>query len=344
MGLPSLNLSTFGSRPFLAIVVLLGCFPSPSDAQTVPIPELSAWEANMTTYGNQHCKSLQGKPTGEKADKTYYDAERVYYQIQTYTSDPSWKYCANLAERLYRDQYVVPNNGKIPGYWNFTTGLRLDFERYGDGKSKEAIVLLSQNAAFAVDGTPLPWTAGTDASREVAYTIISYLEAERVGQARRARLTDMINQALGHIDQWFVSQTAPYMRPFMVGLTLEALIRVQERLPDARIPAAVATALDGLWTRTWLPASQAFMYTDRVASDGSGGTEPAPDLNLLIAPAYAWMYLQTGNVQFRDRGDQVFAGGVKGAYLGLSKQFNQNYSWSVDYVAWRRAADARYAR
>src|ERR1051326_862711 len=221
----ALRLSALGSRTVLAIVAL-GCLPSPSHEQTVPIPELSAWEANMTTYGNEYCKALQGKPTGVKVDNTYYDAERVFYQIQTYTGDPSWKYCANVAEKMYRDQYVLPNNGKVPGYWNFTTGLRLDFERYADGKSKDAIILLSQNAAFAVDGTPLPWTAGTDASREVAYTIICYLDAELVGPARRARLTDMINQALSHIDQWFVSQTAPYMRPFMVGLTLQALIRV----------------------------------------------------------------------------------------------------------------------
>jgi hypothetical protein len=327
---------TFG---ILMLGVASQCFvPTWSRAQTVPIPQLAAWESHMINYGNQHCNALQGGPVNERIDKTYYDAERVYYQIQTYTNDPSWKYCAGLAERAYRDQYVLRNDGKVPGYWNFTTGLRMDFQRYADGKSKQAISLLSQNAAFAPDGTPLEWTAGTDASREVAYTIICYLDAEAVGLPRRARLTDMVNQALGHIDQWFVSQTAPYMRPFMVGLTLQALIRVQAVMPDPRIPQAIATAIDGLWTRTWLPAAEAFMYTDRVASDQSGGMEPASDLNLLIAPAYAWMYLQSGNTLYRDRGDQIFAGGVKGAYLGIAKLFNQNYMWSFDYVTWRRAA------
>jgi hypothetical protein len=86
-------------------------------------------------------------------------------------------------------------------------------------------------------------------------------------------------------------------------------------------------------------SSEAFMYTDRVASDGTGGMEPAPDLNLLIAPAYAWMYLQTGDVQYRDRGDQIFAGGVKHSWLGASKQFNQNYIWSFAYVSWRQMGD-----
>jgi hypothetical protein len=36
-----------------------------------------------------------------------------------------------------------------------------------------------------------------------------------------------------------------------------------------------------------------------------------------------------------DRGDQIFAGGVTQAYLQNAKQFNQNYRWSFDYIAWR---------
>ena len=72
------------------------------------------------------------------------------------------------------------------------------------------------------------------------------------------------------------------------------------------------------------------------------GTRPsqpnpaAPDLNLLIAPAFAWMYQQTGDTTYRDRGDQIFAGGVKGAISTDGKQFNQNYMWSFDYVKWRQ--------
>jgi hypothetical protein len=47
------------------------------------------------------------------------------------------------------------------------------------------------------------------------------------------------------------------------------------------------------------------------------------------------MYQQTGDDTYRDRGDQVFAGGVRGAWLDGPKQFNQNYMWSFDYVKWR---------
>ena len=78
------------------------------------------------------------------------------------------------------------------------------------------------------------------------------------------------------------------------------------------------------------------MYTDR-ATD-TGGMEAAPDLNLLIAPVYAWLYHQTGNTVYRDRADQIFAGGVAGAFLSQGKQFDQNYRLSFEYLRWRNSA------
>ena len=140
------NARWLATSAFVSAVLLAP--PGTGHAQSVPIPELSQWEANMATYGSKHCKSLRSGPL----DKTYYDAERVYYQINTYTGDPSWKTCAGYAEKLYRDQYVVRNKGQVPGYWNFTQGLLLDFQRTSDRKSKDAVVLLSKMR-------PMPGTA-----------------------------------------------------------------------------------------------------------------------------------------------------------------------------------------
>src|SRR3989441_1203069 len=123
----------------------------------------------------------------------------------------------------------------------------------------------------------------------------------------------------------------------MVGLTAEALIMEYEKTGDSRILPALKTALDWLWANAWVTGDQAFWYDNAVANP----TVPwpsrpgAPDLNLLIAPAYAWLYRQTGDTKYRDRGDQIFAGGVQFAFLGGGKQFDQNYKWSFDYVKWR---------
>src|SRR4030095_12873461 len=152
-------------------------------------------------------------------------------------------------------------------------------------------------------------------------------------------------------DQWFISKSfrlpagtdVPqatgqyYVQPFMVGLTMHALIRYWDATHDPRVQPALQKALDWLWARAWVAKDRAFWY-DNWAADGNQAfpqKKGAPDLNLLIAPAFAWMYQQTRDVTYRDRGDQVFAGGVTGAWLDGGKQFNQNYMWSFDYVKWR---------
>jgi hypothetical protein len=305
---------------------------SNSASQLAPIPQLKRWETQMVTFGQAVCDSLAtGKTPDERLSSVYYDAQRVFLQMADYTGNGAWNVCAQRARMVYRDEYVLRHKGQVPGYWNFTHGLTIDYLRTGDVTSKQAVMLLAWNAAFARDGTPLDWTKNAKLSREVAYTIMAYLNAEKVGASRRDRLQPLVNQALGHLDQWFVSKTASYVQPFMVGLTMEALIMYYEAIQDPRIPPAIKAAMDSLWTNAWQGTDAGFWYE---SSDKRSG---APDLNLLIAPAYAWLYRSTGEPAYRDRGDQVFAGGVQRAYLGQGKQFNQNYRWSFDYVKWRTA-------
>jgi len=318
----------------------------------VAIPELARWKSQMLTFGQKACQTTAAATTAdEKLGATYYDATRVYEQIADFTGQAAWEDCAEKAKAIYRG-YVFRNQGKVPGYWNFTTGFRMDWDRNSDALSKEAGILLSQNAAYCSDATPLASSASAGYSREVAYCIMSYLNAEALGQPRRPRLAALANQALNHIDQWFVSKTfrAPgtfplvplaagqyYIQPFMVGLTTQALIRYWEATHDPRVQPVVKVALDWLWTRAWVSGDHAFWYENYVSDPSKPfPSKPgAPDLNLLIAPAFAWMYHQTGDETYRDRGDQVFAGGVRGAWLYGAKQFNQNYMWSFDYVKWR---------
>src|SRR5256885_11803155 len=175
-----------------------------------------------------------------------------------YTRDPKWTACAGYVKAMYRDTYVIPNSGKVPGWRNFTHGLAMDHLRSGDAQSKNAALLLSNNAAFAPDSTPFAWVIGAGTSREVAYAIHSYLNAEKVGAPARARLAQYVDIALGHLDQWFVSKTyrcagstcgagaqpgTYYIQPFMAGLTAEALIGYYEKTKDTRIFPAVKTAM-----------------------------------------------------------------------------------------------------
>jgi hypothetical protein len=124
----------------------------------------------------------------------------------------------------------------------------------------------------------------------------------------------------------------------MAGLTSEALILYYQKTGDPRVPPAIRLAMDYLWNHLWVSSAEAFLYIDRAVDSegGQGAVRPAPDLNLLIAPAFAWLYAKTGEAIWLQRGDQIFASGVRNAAVDFqSKQFNQNYRWSFSYVAWR---------
>jgi hypothetical protein len=304
-----------------------------------PIPNLDLWKSQMLSYGTVHCNNYLNGAINFDTHllATYYDAEWVFYQIGDFTKDSKWYNCAQAAENVYRDQYLIPNNAVLPGYWNFSHGVTRDFLSTGDLTSKNAALMLAQNASYAPDTTPLSWTVDSTMSREVAYAIMAYLNAESIGGPVRARRNQLVEQAFSHIDQWFISRTAPYVRPFMFSLTAHALISYDSQVGGMtdRTVTALSQGADWIWNNMWLPGNEAFKYTDRVTD--TGGTEAAPDLNLLIAPIYAWLYHQTGNVTYRDRGDQIFVGGTKSAYLTNAKQFNQNYRWSFDFIKWRSA-------
>ena len=311
-----------------------------ADRKAPPIPHLQLWEEQMVKFGHKHGEFLA--KGGDELDPllfaTYYDAQRVFLQIADYTKDKVWLAYAQHACEVYRDRYVLPNQGKIPGYWIFPHGLAMDFERRGAAKSRQAVLLISQFAAFAADTTPTDETKQPGLSREVAYNIMTLLKAEEVGARPRKRLNLLQEQALGHYDQWFISETAEYVQPFMAGLTAEALIGCYAKANDPKIVATIKAGLDWLWENAWLADAGAFRYCTKPIDEQ--GTDPASDLNLLIAPAYAWIYHKTGDKTYRDRADEIFAGGVRQAWLDAPKQFNQNYRWSFDYIRWRNAEPA----
>jgi len=301
------------------------------------VPLLTTWEANMVKYGTQHGTRLaasQDGPLDPALAATYYDAQRVYLQIADYTRDEKYLKFARAAEHVYRDRYVFRHEGAVAGYWNFTEGLTRDFLRERDERSREAVLLLSRRAMYAADDTPLDWTADVSRSREVAYAIMSYVNAQRVGAPRRERLRALVRQAQGHVENEFTREVPA---PFMFALSAESLILYDEHVEaDPALVDRLARAADATWQQAWLPRSEAFYYSREE------GRKPAPDLNLLIAPVYAWLYLRTGQTRFRDRGDYLFAGGVRRAYLDGEKQFLQNYRWSFDFVRWRRSGEAAH--
>ena len=275
----------------------------------------------------------------------YYDAARVMYNIGDYLAANGgdathWYTAAAHAAVAYRDGYLIPSSYQALGYWNFSAGLRMHWERTGDVASKNAVILLSQNAAFAQDFSTNAdvWDANNDTpngggSREAAYAFMSHLDAEACGAARRTRTVQLVDALLHHLDQWATGLAYTYCRPFMTGLTGEAVIRgVGAGLIDPTVAKtklqAVLTYINGIYDAP----TKAYHYTDRdlgVPED----LLPAPDLNMLIAPVHAWV----GGAANLTRAEDLFDGAVAGAWLGggsNQKQFNQNYRWFPSLFTW----------
>ncbi len=291
-----------------------------------PVPELARFRANMLTYGKQHAdwmRENKSKAFDPALAATYYDAARVYYNIADDTGDAIWLAAVSDAVYVYRDRYVLPNNGNVPGYWNFGRGLAEHFRRTGDVKSRNAVYAMADTASYSRDWESPNLLTSYEVSREVAYALLTRLEAESIGKAHSARTDLLYTKALGHIDQWTGGATG-YIQPFMVGITCEALIAYHAATGDARALPAVQRALDLIWTLAWREADGGFYYESTAPDRG------APDLNMLIAPAFGWVYRQTGDVVYtlslhvvyRDRGDKVFAGdgtAVTSGTLTISK-------------------------
>ena len=337
------------------------------------LPLLALWESNMLTHGAIWGDWLVANPEGAGAlNNTYYDGQRVFFQIADYTSDnATWYPYAAAAEVVRRDNYyltILQGPYKASGHQRFMHGLYQDAVRTGDAISIAGIPLLRDEPSQSnpdTSGSAAGWWA-SGFSREIAYGLSGQVFAERYGHARNeTRMATFVAMCLAHVNEWVTEvyiDPTNVLKPWMCGLTAEALIDYyqwevdQGNSPDETIPNAlksladflmVATVQDGVnagklmwvadlggsggaWDDTGGVGYGAFRYEDANAAN------PAPDLTLLVAPLFAWVFNHFGIESYITFGDLVWEGGVGlGAPFSAGKQFNQNYRWSFDYVTWR---------
>jgi hypothetical protein len=165
--------------------------------------------------------------------------------------------------------------------------------------------------------------------------------------------------------QKWAAYDVQYCRPFMMGLTCKALIDYYYYVSqDTIIIDRIRAGLDYIWDSCWKATAgawgraNAFTYTDRPTDQMFPLTHRTsqaldqftqPDLNMIVCPAFGWMYHVTGESKWRTRGDQIFTGsipiyngnvGVSGADLGQPNQYvsgkrhNQQLYWGPKYFLW----------
>ena len=317
-------------------------------------PALAQWEEDMVTYGKQWGEAIRNENNySTQLPMHYYDARRIHLQIADYTGDAEpWESYARAAGDVY-DRYLRDNDFGTAGYMRFPHGLFIDWERNNNSTARNYLIRMRDNGAFSNPDTN-NWADSwyrQRYSREVAYALQNHMLAERAGEPRQTERVNLYaDMALAHVEIWttgnFIHSDSnwQFVQAFMAGLTASALIEYYERSveigsPDERVPEALETLADWLWDNMWVADVNGTGYgafshvTPRVV--GVGSESPSPDLSLLIAPMYGWLYRETGASRFLERGDAVFEGGVMLADLGGAKRFNQNYRNSFEYVEWR---------
>ena len=266
---------------------------------------------------------------GWEGDAWYYDGGRVYLQIADYRPKDyeRWARCAALILEPYRDYFDA---GKSLGGWRlFPYGLAMNYWRTGDEGSKQAVTAMATRSPYVPTGGEPDYRL----TRETAYVIDVWVAAEELGAPRNPLLLRSIDFALGHLDQF---EAGDEVHTFMAGLCLEALINYYEMTvtqgkPDHRIPAAVKTALDFMWDGGPVDKRNYGLIYDHFSVPANSSTE----LNLLVAPAYAWYWSKTGDNTYLERGDLLFEHALDSPIDYSGKIFSQNYKWSFDYVRWR---------
>jgi len=290
-----------------------------------PIPGLRKWEDSMTSLGNQWCDTSQVFAFGTESQVWYYDGGRVYQQIADYTGNSRWLDCARNILTQYRVN-VLSRNGSMQGWRTFTQGLTMNYLRTGDSGSRDAVISMAQNSAFAAS------SGGNDVNliRETAYIVETYVKQQQLTGVVNPHLAKAVDYLLGDFDVLFRSDPNAFQQSFFDGLAAEALIQYYEVSSDPRVPVAIKAMLDFIWTNCWDQNTHMLLYSP-LATPGAYETVS----NNLVVPAFAWYWSVTGDTTYLTRGDELFSHALDQDITYSGKIFSQNYHWSFDYVRWR---------
>lgn len=288
-------------------------------------------------------------PAGEQGlANAYYDGEAAGYKLGI----PDLAAEAYLA---YVPYYVLPANGRVQGYRNFTEGQLQDVLLNTSRRSEalKSIQLQLQNGAYVASGD----CSSVDLSRECAYAIETHVNAAKAGiqlsMTQKTRLNQLVNWSIGHVTKWNTPSSVPYYRPFMGGITCRSLDKYFKW--SGAVPSGFSIQLTNLCDNTWklwkeLPGlwgrGQSFLYTDRNINDPLDNFTQ-PDLNNLISPMFAWSFELSKQTTDKDRAFKAFKGGIpvylngvhqSGANIGSpenpsGKQFDQQMFWIETLMA-----------
>ena len=341
---------------------------SPLALLTGPVTPLSspasAYDTLQLTKGRIYADGFPQFP-GDILASNFYDFALALYEVYYRTGDPYWRDKARVVAAAQRDYQGNQNlNAYLAGNYKLgtisprdmsTLGMAISVVEAGDSatpglRSTRQIVNDQARFGAAYFGTfrycgPTPATTCRNDVREPAYALIAMLAATILGDDHRDDAKKSLDSFLAGQEpggNWLMQQldlvpAGPLTLNYMNGLAMEALILYDRVIGDPRIVPAIERCMNFMWTTQWVPAAQAFQYAS--LTSGSVNTNPYPNLNGLLLPAWGYAYAKTRNPAYKDQGDQILSGliqpGADRSYgIYEVKQYGQMFRSSPRYFGY----------
>ena len=314
-----------------------GCLPDPTPP-AIPIPGLDWWERNCQLQAMMHCNPRPGSDVmyPYSASSAYYDGAWSLFQLADYTGNVEYEWGANVLLDIYMT--YIEATGSARGTRVYLDGLVESYLRNGDQRAKYAAWKVHDHSAYTdTGGGPTG-----NLCRETALALRAYMVMEkRMGADHHPMFENAVGYLIGDLEQWYVTGGVG-MELFMHGLVCQTLIEYLEFRPAAvereRITHLTKLSADWLWNNAWVevsPTSGKTVQGFKYKKDSTTGT---PDLNMFFAPMFAWLWRETGDDVYRQRGDLIFESGAKRCHIHEpynGKQFAQYMYGAFPYIRLR---------
>jgi hypothetical protein len=317
-----------------------------------PVLDVEGWGGDFLRYETdfRRYSEYHWAATGISWDKdygNYYDRAKIYYAWWARTGNLIYLNRAHDMAVNYRTYYVEKQDYAVADYWSMPTGIALHHLCTGDERSRLAVGRMADRFTEAYwwdhigNSRSLHMDGRGQARCLEAFLLAWYLDAPSSrGNDWSARVRDAATKILSTQNkagayQWAVHCGAE--KPFMTGMVNDALAMYAQIFApqDGRIAIAIQRSVDYLWAYCWIENRKAMRYVEMPCSSTGEMPVPAVDLNNMISASFGYVYQNTRDATYRDRGDAMFFAAVRAAYLRGGKQFNQQYASSYKYLAYR---------
>ncbi len=319
--------------------------PTPTPGGGDPVapepPLLSMYEQDMVYHGKAVGDWQQ---TVSTQDSQYYDGLRVHQQIRDYaraniSSSQATLYLNNVARyisrsiQVVRNNYVIPNDGKVQDWRRFPKGLYYHYLETGDQDSYDALLMLRDGKTNGT-GDPLNHPEFGQASwmREMSYWLQAHIWGEKLDGTRNvakvSKYVEYLESQLRQVrnndytDPTYGDGDNDYMQSFYMGLCGMALIEWYEHAGNTYWPTDNwDTIPDALRDVFWWMMDQ--------GPDGAKivlNADGTPDPNV-GKPLWIENYNNSGYGLFH-RSDRILPGGSTTApYTDVQNLITPVYYW-----------------